>query len=400
MAGTVGTDIAGTRATDLVSASLIKRSVYEAIFDFMPYQTPIAQFYFASKRNKLAVGNPKFEIQEDILVQPSTTVATVTGGTTDTWTVTTPTGLYFKVGDVVRISTTNENARITSAAATSLGVSGISGASITATSNATIIRVGAAYGEGTASAAAVSTIASFPYNYTQILKEAVHMTGTQLATVNYGGSDWVHQRVKATEQFKIQIEKMSIYGIRGVDTTAGANVRYSAGFLDTTSLAMGIADYSQYAGGSDGTDFCDEDYFFKTYCKNLFAKGSNEKVLYCGSEALLGINDFSKVKQQTKVGEKEYGVDIQVILTPFGRARLVWHPMLDNVWSNWVIGVDRDQYLKYAYLAGNGINRDVQYQTNIGTVGTDERKEQYLAEIGMWLAGGGQGIHRTLKSGG
>jgi hypothetical protein len=226
------------------------------------------------------------------------------------------------------------------------------------------------------------------------LKKIVHLSGTQSATVNYGGDDWTNQRMKSTEEFKLDIERsLGLFGVRKLDTTSGANIWYTSGLLDTTG--MGISYVSQFSGN----DFASESYFFKTYCKNLFAKGSKEKTLYCGSDALLGIQDFSSVKQKTQVTDSEYGVDIQTILTPFGKARLVWHPLLDGDYSNWVVGVDREEYMKYRYLSNGSVNRDMQYQSDISTPGTDERKAQYIAQIGLHLAGGGQGVHRILYPG-
>ena len=332
---------AGIRTTDLSSSAfaLMKRSVYDAMFDFKPYQTPITQYFLANKRNKVAVGNPKFEVIEDTLIPHE---ATFTSAITAINTVTTLTlssnGYAFPVGTVVRIDPSNDNAYVSvCTSATSIGIlplDGSGGTAFTAVAAATsghqIRAIGLCSAEGGASPVAASTVATQPYNYTQILKRSVHMSGTQMASINYGmSSDWTHQRIKATEEFKLDIERMSIYGKRNVTTTAGAYLRFSAGFFDTTSAAMGIADVSQYTGDS----FADEGYFFNTFCKTLFAKGSGEKVLYCGADALLGINDFSKVKQQTKVGEKEYGVDINVILTPFGRLKLVWQPMLEGEYS-------------------------------------------------------------------
>lgn len=394
---------AGIRTTDLASSSfaLMKRSVYDALFDFKPYQTPITQFYLANKRNKIAVGNPKYEVIEDTLIPVTATVSSVAAsGTAQTVTLD-ANGLAFPVGTILRIENTNQNCYVsTCTSATSIAIRALDNSTaLTATTNSTVRAIGFAAAEGSASAAAASTVATQPYNYTQILKRSVHMSGTQMASINYGmSSDWTHQRMKATEEFKLDIERLSVYGIRNILTTSGAYIRYSGGFLDDTATntdGMGISSSSQFVGD----DFCDEDYFFKTYCKNLFAKGSSEKVLYCGADTLLGINDFSKVKQQTKVSEKEYGVDVQVILTPFGRLKLVWHPILEGEYANWGIGVDRDDYLKYAYLSGNGVNRDIQWQDNIQTADEDERKAQYMAECGMWLAGGFQAVHRVLKPG-
>lgn len=305
---------------------------------------------------------------------------------------------YFKVGDVIRNTTANENYYVTAVDTdnTEINIAKAGSGNITATAaNWTAMIIGTGFAEGSASAEALSTQGTFPYNYTQIHKKAVHMTGTQMATVNYGGSDWANQRAKSTEELKNDLEREWLFGIRHIVTTAGAYIRFGSGLLDTTSGGMGITDASQYIGD----DFCTESYFFKTFCKNLFAKGSNEKTLLCGSDAILGINDFSAVKIQTKVGEKEFGYDLNTILTPFGRLNLIWHPFLEGEYSNWAIGVDRDDNLKYAYLSGNGVNRDVQYQESIHTPDEDERKDQYLAEVGMQLAGGSQGVHRVLKPG-
>jgi hypothetical protein len=393
---------AGIRTTDLTSTSfaMLKRSVYDALFDFKPYQTPVAQFYLANKRNKIAVANPKYETVEDTLIPYTATVSSVAAsGSAQTLTLD-ANGLAFPVGSIVRFDNTNENAYVsTCTSATEIAVRALNNSTaLTAiTTSSTMRHVGFASAEGGASPVAASTVATQPYNYTQILKRAIHVSGTQMASTMYGmASDWVHQRMKVTEEIKLDIERMSVFGIRAILTTAGAHIRYNGGFLDdvaTNTDGMGISDHSHYTGDS----FSDEGFFFNTYCKNLFAKGSNEKVLYCGADALLGINDFSKVKQQTKVSEKEYGVDIQVILTPFGRLKLVWHPLLEGEYANWAIGIDRDDYLKYAYLSGNGVNRDLTWEDNIQVADEDERKAQYKAECGMWMAGGFQGVHRILR---
>lgn len=346
----------------------------------------------------------KFEVQEDVLMPHLVSLsATITGSSATESLTAAADYVYVKLNDLLLNPSNQEVYRVTTAITSSaVPVTRWPSGNITADSSATrvLINIGTAYPEKGSSAEALSTVSTFPYSYTQILKKAVEMSGTQQATDNYGGNDFANQRVKATEEFKLDVERMSIFGIRGLVQTAGAFVRASSGMLDQTSGAMGITDSSQFVGdGVTGTDFCDETYFFETYCKNLFAKGSNTKTLYCGATALMKIGQFSAVKQQTKVSDTEYGYSVEVIKTPFGQARLVWHPALEQSYANWIIGVDRGDYLKYRFLSANGINRDMQYQQNIHTPDVDERKDQYLAEIGMHLAGGSQGVHRILKPG-
>lgn len=398
------TIVTGGRTTDLVSSSLIKRDVYEAIFLFKPYQTPMTQFFMANKYAKARTGNPKYEAQEDILVPYRTTTSSVAASNTaQNLTVPSGEGLYFKAGDVIRIHLTNENARVQSSASTTINIlplDGSGGTAFTLVAASTVLsRVGFAAAEKGLSPTALSTQSTFPYSYTQILKQSVNLSGTQEATDNYGGDDWTNQRMKATEEFKLDIERMSIYGIRNVTATAGGYIRFSSGLLDTTSGAMGITDATQFVGGSDGTTFATEDEFFLTYVPTLFAKGSNRKTLYCGSSAIALIGGYSRVKQQTRVAESEYGYAIDTIKTQFGMIDLVWHPLLEGSYTNWAIGVDKEGFMKYRFLNANGKNRDIQFQENIQTPDSDERKSQYLAEIGFQLAGGSQGVHRKLYPG-
>lgn len=391
--------VRGMRTTDLVSSSLAKRDVFDAIYLIDPYQTPITQFFLGNKAAKLSTGNVTFEVQEDVLVPHSDTWtdALVGGATTEADIVVSNIG-YYIVGSVIRNTVKDENYFVTAVdtANSEIDIRKVGSGNITATpAGSTYLIIGTSFAEGSASATAISTVSTFPFNYTEIKKKSVEMSGTQMATENYGGSDWVNQRIKATREFKLDLERMWIYGIRNRIASAGGDRWFSSGLLDQTPGAMGITDKSQFVGN----DFASEDFFFKTYLKNLFAKGSNRKTLYLGADAILAVNDFSKVKQQTRVAEKEYGVDVVTIITPFGVCDLVFHPILEGPYSNWVIGVDKGDYMKYRFLSANGVSRDIQYQQNIHTPDVDERKDQYLAQIGLHLAGGSQGIHRILYPG-
>ena len=391
--------VTGKRATDLVSSSLIKRDVFEAIYMFDPYQTPIEQYFLANKQSRLRTGNPKFEMQEDVLVPHtgSFTDALAGGGTTEA-DIVVDDDQKMIVGSLIKNTANNEVYRVTAvdAANGEIDIKKVGSGNITATSASTnFIIIGTAFAEGGDAAGAVSTQGTFPYNYTEIFKKAVHMSGTQMATENYGGSDWVNQRMKITKEFKLDLERSWVYGLRHLDSaTAGGYIRQSGGFLD--SSGSGISDASQYIGNVAPS----EDWFFKTYCKTLFAKGTNEKALYLGADLLLAINDYQKVKQQPRKAEAEYGVDVQVILTPFGRLKLIWHPLLEDVYSKWGIAVDRaSDFFKYRFLSANGVNRDMQYQQNLAATGYDQKKDQYLAEVGLHLAGAGQGVHRVIYPG-
>src|SRR5574343_479179 len=137
---------AGIRTTDLASTSfaLMKRSVYDAMFDFKPYQTPITQFYMANKRNKIAVGNPKFEAIEDTLIPYTATVTSIAASGTAQTIVLDATGLAFPVGTVLRIHNTHENCVVTTCtSATSIAVRALDNSTaLTATTGSLVHAIG------------------------------------------------------------------------------------------------------------------------------------------------------------------------------------------------------------------------------------------------------------------
>jgi hypothetical protein len=180
-------NVAGIRTTDLASTSfaLLKRSVYDAMFDFKPYQTPIAQYFMANKRNKIAVTQPKFEVIEDTLIPYTATVTNIAASGTAQTLVLDANGLAFPVGTVLRIDGTNENCYVTTCtSATSIAVRALDNSTALTTVAGSVVRaIGNISTEGAASPVAASTVATQPYNYTQINKRAVHMSGTQMACV-------------------------------------------------------------------------------------------------------------------------------------------------------------------------------------------------------------------------
>jgi hypothetical protein len=356
---------------------------------FEPFQTPITQWMWFQNSNNYTVGNPKFELMEDTLV-PHTdtlTVAVAGGGTTENLTVTDY--RLYQLGTLIHQPLNQETYRVTATpSSTTVAVAKVGSGNITACAAGVVILSSGAYSEGSAAAIAVSTISTFPYNYCQIDKEAINLTNTQKNTDNYGGDDWTNQQAKALKQIKLKIERSALFGRRFLIASSSSvkGTRMTGGLFDSD---VGVTDYSQYTGYE-----CDETFFFKTFLPALYAKGTNVKKMYCGIDLMLQINDYSKAKQFTNVVEKEYGVDITKIKHPQGVLELQWHPMFEREYSYWGLALDRGDYIKHVTLK----NRGLQYEENL-TIGTDEKKDQYIIEHGWHIAGAGQGVHRQIKPG-
>lgn len=379
------TSVSGVRATDSVGASAAIREVQKAMIIQEPFQTPMLTWMLSNKLGKKGTGNPKFEWIYSSLLPRNDTV-TLAGGAASEDNITVGDSTLYQVGTKFVVDATGEVLVVDSIASSQIDVTRIGTGNITAGTSTTVTFMGDVFEQGSASATAKSVNKNFEYNYVEIFKKAVHANESQKSNVEYGDTDWDMQKLMRMKEFKLDLEENLLHGVRDTDTTGlqnATNIQYYSGGIFDTAAAF-IYTYYNHAG-----DTPSEAFFFNTFLKGLFSRGSNRKRLYAGANLVQAINDYSKVKQQTKVSEKEYGVDIQRILCPFGMLELVWHPMLrGSVFGSYGIALDMGiSNLKYRFKSGNGINRDVQYRDYVQFEEQDSQKGEWIGEIGWQIEG-------------
>jgi len=379
------TSLAGARATSGVGASAAMRDVDEAMVSFKPYQTPILTHLLTSKFGKKPTGNQTVEWMTSSLL-PRTDTVTISGGSSSEDAITTGDSTLYQVGTKFVIDASGEVCIVDSIASSAVDITKVGSGNITAAAaGSTIHFLGDAFEQGSSSATAMSVNKVFPFNYVEILKRSVHETSSQRATQEYGPNDWNRNKLDRMDEFKLDVEMSMLKGIRttGTGVQNGSFTQYYAGGLFDGSANFISTTYA-YSG-----DEPSEDWFFDTMLRGAFTKGSNRKRLYCGSALLGAINNFSKIKQQTKVSESQYGVDITRIKHPQGELELAWHPMLDgDVFTKQGVLLDLGMdYLRYRYLAGNGVNRDLNFREFPQFEEQDSRKGEWIGEVCVQISG-------------
>ena len=379
------TSVSGSRGTSNVGSSAARRDVDDAMITFEPYQTPILTKLLSAKFGKKPTGKQKFEWITSSLLPRGDTV-TLTGSATSEDNITVGDSTLYQVGTKFVVDVTGEVLIVDSIASSQIDVTRIGAGNITAGTSVQVHFMGDSFEQGSSSATAKSVNKEFPYNYVQIFKKAVHVTGSQKATSEYGPDDWNRNKLDRMAEFKLDLEMSFLKGIRDDNTgfQNGSFTQYETGGCFDSTAAF-ITSLYAYSGGSLG-----ETYFFETLLKGVFSRGSNHKRLYAGSQLILDINNMSKVKQQTTPMDKEYGVDIQSIRHPQGILELAWHPMLDgDTFSKQgvILDLGRD-YVKYRYLAANGENRDIQFRDYREYFKeSDSDKGEWIGEVGWQLSG-------------
>lgn len=227
------------------------------------------------------------------------------------------------------------------------------------------------------------------YNYTQIFRRTLEMTGTAQKTKLRTGDAEKEAKREALEYISIDIERSMWFSNRNQDIFEGKPRRTMGGVLSQLP-ATNVFDASK-AAYANGISFSD----LEGWIKDLFKYGSSEKMVFCGDLALLTlqriIRNSAEATWTWTPQTKEYGMNVSRLVTPFGTLVFKTCPLFSQSASTNLnetspsYGFDSYAFVldmarvKYVYLDG----RDLQYQANLTEVGMDGSKSGYLAECSI-----------------
>lgn len=143
-----------------------------------------------SKFKLMGFPGTKIEWIEDIMAPQASALSAGVDNSTVTIPVTTNTGVYFRQGDIILID--SEQMLVTSVTADNLTVATRPYGSTSAASHDsadTVTIVGRAMPEGANATTGYTTNPTLPYNYSQIISQAVQVTGTEMEIKRIGSID-------------------------------------------------------------------------------------------------------------------------------------------------------------------------------------------------------------------
>lgn len=267
------------------------------------------------------------------------------------------------------------------------GFAGTTAKNIPATAN--LLVIGTSFEEGSKAPTGQGYDPFKRYNYTQIFRRTLEMTGTAQKTKLRTGDAEKEAKREALEYISIDIERSFWFSNRNQDTFEGKPRRTMGGVLSQLPAAN-IFDASKTAF-ADGVSFSD----LEGWIKDLFKFGSSEKMVFCGDLALLTlqriIRNASESTWTWTPQTKEYGMNVSRLVTPFGTLVFKTCPLFSQSVSTGLneaspsYGFDSYAFVldmarvKYVYMEG----RDLHYQANLTEVGMDGSKSGYLAECSI-----------------
>tara|TARA_B100000768_G_scaffold98933_1_gene92208 strand:- start:10438 stop:11604 length:1167 start_codon:yes stop_codon:yes gene_type:complete len=286
-------------------------------------------------------------------------------------------GLFAVAGTLVVNSATNEVMRCTAdSTSTALtverGIGAAAGAVITSADKLFI--AGTAYAEGASAPTGISFDATVATNFTQIFRTAFSVTNTLKATNLRTGDKEDEMATKALKLHMQDLERAFFFGKKTEQNAATAQpTRYTGGLINTITNVN---------DRSSSSNVMNEDTFDRALIEDVFAFGSNQKIMFCGAKVAGHLQKFGKDRWQPTVVEGTYGVNLTRYATFAGDLMVHLHPQFRQVpgMDNAAIIVDFP-HLKYRYLEG----RDTQLLRDRQAPDADQVKHEYLTEAGLEL---------------
>lgn len=365
----------GIRGTGILATEdRAARDVVPSLLQLEPDAGPLTQVLM--KIGSKPAKNAKFEWYEDEL-QPrfDKLGAAITSTSATSMTVTNY--KRFRKGDLVKIAN-KETVRVTATpSSTTVSITRGVGdeAAATASNGAQLFIMSPAAEEGSTARDLASTQREGKYNYCQIVKTPFGVTGTQEGTDQLAGQDFNEERRKKLIEHKRDIEHMLLFGVRDKYDGDTHPIRMSGGI--TYFVTTNVKDM-----GGDMTEPEWEDFL-----RICFRYGSKEKLVLCSPKAITAINGFARGRLITKSDESTYGVTMTQYQNAGRKVMLVEHQLLTNDdlsdftgVAGYCIVVDV-KGLTLRYMRGTMVG----YSQNIQANDADERKDQYLSELGLEL---------------
>ena len=230
------------------------------------------------------------------------------------------------------------------------------------------------------------------YNLTQIWRTPLSITRTARQTKLRTGDQYQKMKADALEMHSWEMELSFLWGIMTENIgDNGKPERTTRGMINFIRqyAPLNCDDYTLNVGQAGNAWTVGGEAWLKTMLEQIFRFGSNEKVVFAGSGALLGIDALAQTSGQINIapGQKFYGMEINEWRTPFGSIKVKTHPLLsyDATTRNMMI-IFEPRELGYRYIVDTDFYGETSSKTHSEGYGQrriDGTNEEYLTEAGL-----------------
>jgi hypothetical protein len=284
-------------------------------------------------------------------------------------------------GMILRVDSTDEHIIVNTVPdGTSITITRAIGtvAAATIPDNAVLWQVGNAYEEASDRPVALSIVPVRVTNLTQIFRNTWTISDTVRATLMIAGEENIAESRQDCAAFHAaDIEKMLFFGQKFSGTRNSKPFRTADGLVNVVdTLANYPSSYSQtnvFTAGATTNWTQLEGFLDPALNQATDPKTANERVLFCGSTAMVVLNNIGRLNGTYHLvdGQTSFGLQFRTLKTSRGTFRLIEHPLFNTnaTWQKYAVGVDLATF-RVAYL-GNRKTQSRDFNNDSNTAQDD-----------------------------
>ena len=190
-------------------------------------------------------------------------------------------------------------------------------------------KIGTAHEEGSSRPVAVANIGYPRFNPVQIFRNTWDVTRTATRVQFHTGDVVAKNKGDCAQLHAEDIEKSIIWGVQSI------GILNNKPFRTMDGINKQIVTNVTTAGAT--TDWKQLQAFFQTlFTRNIRGK-PNERIVFCGNEALRVVNEIAVLNSvmNITVAQTDFGIQVTTLITPYGTVRLMTHPLMNEnpVWT-------------------------------------------------------------------
>lgn len=270
------------------------------------------------------------------------------------------------IGELVRVTTDPTN----STTVTVVRGLGATGNAVNWVAADKVQVIGNAQAEGAALGTAIGSLPTAYANYCQIFRNVADISRTLAKTKLRTGDKRADAQKTALLEHELDKEWAFLFG------RADENLSTTPGPTRTTGGLFNRISTNVY-DAADAVTLED----FNDWLADVFQEGSSEKLMLCGSSALLTLENMARAYswQVADIPKQDsFGMGLKSWKNSFGTCMIKEHKLLSKstTYRDWAFLVDPDKFV-YRYVD------DTQWLPNRQDNGADRITGEYLAEIGL-----------------
>ena len=247
-----------------------------------------------------------------------------------------------------------------------------------------LLIIGNINSEGASIPDAVSYDPLSRYNLTQIFRTPLEITRTARRTKIRTGDAYSALKRDALEMHSIEMEKAFLFGVRTERIGPnGKPERTTGGLIQAIRQFGAVSDYTTDATTAGKTWTAGGKKWLSILLEQIFRYGKTEKLAFCGSGAILGMNELAEAFGDIQISTKQvdFGIKVTEWVTPFGTLYMKTHPLFSYEPTNrHTMMIFEPQGLKYRYIDDTTFFAD---DSKHGHARRDGVKEEFLTEAGL-----------------